>query len=700
MATTQEKAATPTTQGIRRSETTAQHEYEQAIHDNQFTKDDAESQSELKESEFEQEMKVSSSSSDANHAEDDNDSAKKKSGGVFHRLKEQIKTSFPEAVQDLKIMGGMTALESRVKKEIQDPNVFPEVQRVAEVRRGIELCPEELAFLEKRKVHARDAFAKFLGVSPEEVHPDDVPTVSFGGSGGGFRAMIGCLGYGDAMKKGGLWDCLTYVAGVSGSCWSLAAFYTFGHASMGRVIEHCKKRFSPYHPLSGEAIRTILSTPGGARVTLGPLIQKSKSGLQTVAMDLYSVFTTGWIFFQDDDESGHQGGFVQKQMAGFQKSWYKLSAAKEYTDTGVEPLPIMTAIRHERPWKDWKDKENPFEEPDHSTGDHEDDNAWFQWFEMSPYEIGCDEIQAWVPTWGFGRPFEEGKSTMQLPEQSLALLLGLCTSAPAGPLTSYIATISRNLPPGFLGNSVHSLAHRVTKFWGKQGTAEFENHHPLHACNEHNYMYHYTHIEEGGKGRPPGLENSPRLHLIDSGMDNNCPTYVLLHPKRQADVIINMDASSDVQKDTFPERVAQIGSRRGLKFTKRHDIKPGSDPKDPERFEGLYAQIYDGVPCERPDTVVDSYGKTVVNPPADVYPGPCTMIYMPLLPNERGVPDFDPSTAKFSGSYNLVWTPEQVEMLVKVCTANFEDGRATAKEALHEAWLGKKAAREGGETKA
>ena len=623
----------------------------------------------------------------------DKGEAEGKKRGIFNKLKDQIKSSFPEAIQDIKIMGGMAALETGVKKDIEDSKVFPEVCKVAKVRRGLDLCPEEQAFLEKRKAHTRDNFAKYIGLNAGDVHHEDVPTVSFGGSGGGFRAMIGCLGYCEEMKRAGLWDCLTYVAGVSGSCWSLAAFYTIGRGSVANVIEHCKKRFSPYHPLSGEAIRTILSSPGGARTTLGPLIQKSKSGLQTVAMDLYSVFTTGWIFFQDDP-ANNPGGHAKREVAGLQKSWYRYSSAREYTDNGMEPMPLMTAIRHERPWKDWSDKENPFKEPDHTTGDHADaEDAWFQWFEMTPYEIGCDEIQAWVPTWGFGRPFDEGKSTMQLPEQSLALLLGLCTSAPAGPLTSYIATISRNIPPGFLGNSIHSLAKSVTKLWGKQGTEEFQNHHPLHACNEHNYLFHYTHVEPG-QSRPPGLENSPRIHLIDSGMDNNCPTYVLMHPKRQADVIINMDASSDVQKDIFPERVDQIGSRRGVKFTKRHDIKPGEDTKDPDRFNGLYAQVYDGVPIERPASVVDSYGRRVTNPPADVYPGECIMIYMPLLPNERAVSNFDPSTAKFSGSYNLVWTPEQVEMLVKVCAANFEDGQQTVKESLHEAWQRKKAARE------
>ncbi|TKA67437.1 hypothetical protein B0A55_09143 [Friedmanniomyces simplex] len=639
------------TYGFRRSETTSQLRYEQDIYDQQHSEHSADDLG----PKFDK-MAVS-------------DEHEHEHQGFRAKIKGMVKDAFPEAIQDLKIMGGMTALETRIKREMHDPHLFPEVEKVAHVRRGLELCSEEQTFIATRKVRARDNFARYVGVKPEDIDARDVPTVSFGGSGGGFRAMIGCLGYCRQMQHAGLWDCLTYVSGVSGSCWSLAAYYTFGHASFDKVIAHCKERFSPYHPLSGEAIRKVLSVPGGARITLAG------------------------IFFQDDPAT-HPGRHVHKEVSGWQKSWYRWSSARDYTDNGAEPLPIFTAIRHERPWKDWKDKEHPFEEADHGEGDHKEaDDAWFQWYEMTPYEVGCDETQAWVPTWGFGRPFDEGKSTMQLPEQSLALLLGLCTSAPAGPLTSYIGTISRNLPTGFLGNSIHSLASRVAKFWGKQGTEEFQEHHPLHACNEHNFMYHYTHPEPG-EARPPGLENSPRIHLIDSGMDNNCPTYVLLHPSRQADVIINMDASSDVQKDTFQERVDQIGGRRGIKFTRRNDIKPGPDPKDPDRFKDLYAQVYDGVPCERPETVVDSYGRTVKTPPAPAHTRECTMVYMPLLPNEKAVPDYDPSTAKFSGSYNLVWTPGQVEMLVKVCIGNFEAGEGTLKEVMRAAWQRKKAKRE------
>lgn len=83
-----------------------------------------------------------------------------------------------------------------------------------------------------------------------------------------------------------------------------------------------------------------------------------------------------------------------------------------------------------------------------------------------------------------------------------------------------------------------------------------------------------------------------------------------------------MDASSDVEKDQ-QGRIDQIGSRKGLKFTRRH---PDATP---------YAQIFDGNSCERPETVVDSYGKTVPNPPAPIVRQESAMVYMPLLKNER-----------------------------------------------------------------
>ncbi|KAH6655802.1 hypothetical protein BKA67DRAFT_249787 [Truncatella angustata] len=108
-------------------------------------------------------------------------------------------------------------------------------------------------------------------------------------------------------------------------------------------------------------------------------------------------------------------------------------------------------------------------------------------------------------------------------------------------------------------------------------------------------------------------------------MDNNCPTMSLLNPARSVDIILNIDASSDVQKDSFQQRVSQIGFRRRLDLWRRKDIRAGNDLADPDRFKGLYTQIYDCVLIERPETVVDSYKRLIRNPPAAITNQECTM---------------------------------------------------------------------------
>jgi phospholipase A2 len=170
----------------------------------------------------------------------------------------------------------------------------------------------------------------------------------------------------------------------------------------------------------------------------------------------------------------------------------------------------------QRPWKDWKDPTEPFANTDvGNDAEHQAaQDAWWQWFELSPLEVGCDELEGWIPTWWFGRAFSGGQSLQCLPEQSLSLLLGLATSAPAGPLSSYLGTIGRNLPQNVFGDAVNFLAKGITREWGPQGTERFEDHHPIHAANEPNPFFHA--LAEEGRGN--GIENSPRVHLIDSGM--------------------------------------------------------------------------------------------------------------------------------------------------------------------------------------
>jgi cytosolic phospholipase A2 len=100
----------------------------------------------------------------------------------------------------------------------------------------------------------------------------------------------------------------------------------------------------PHHPLSKDAIQMLLGSPRGDYETLGPLIQKQKAGLETVAMDLYSVFTTGYLFLQEDPIL-QPGGSAKAEVAGYHRAWWTWSTAQEHLKNGTEPLPILTAIR-------------------------------------------------------------------------------------------------------------------------------------------------------------------------------------------------------------------------------------------------------------------------------------------------------------------------------------------------------------------
>lgn len=258
---------------------------------------------------------------------------------------------------------------------------------------------------------------------------------------------------------------MTYTAGVSGSCWSLAALYTFASLHAGYLLDHFATT-SAHHPLSAAAVNAVARSTHGIYFQLAPILQKIKIGhLHPGPLDLYSTLITSHIFlspparqatlpapkdqiltdqeaedrYQEAQKShksgqGRRGRGDLKTEATLKREWFQWSRVDERMEisVGKQPLPILTAVRHERPWKDWKSKEEAFGNEDHSSDEHKEAHAWWQWFEINPYEMGSDELEGWIPTWGFGRTFDKGVSTQRLPERSLSLFLGMCTSAPAG----------------------------------------------------------------------------------------------------------------------------------------------------------------------------------------------------------------------------------------------------------------------------
>ncbi|KAI7048605.1 hypothetical protein KC352_g45933, partial [Hortaea werneckii] len=106
------------------------------------------------------------------------------------------------------------SLSWEIWEEAHDPEVNPEIIWDARVRVGQDLCQEEQAFLKKRQRSTARALAKYIGVPESEVHPEDVPTIGICGSGGGLRALVAGSSSYQAAAEDGLFDCVTYTAGV------------------------------------------------------------------------------------------------------------------------------------------------------------------------------------------------------------------------------------------------------------------------------------------------------------------------------------------------------------------------------------------------------------------------------------------------------------------------------------------------------
>lgn len=409
--------------------------------------------------------------------------------------------------------------------DAKDTKAYPELHWDANVRRSSALHPEEVNFLRKRQQRlssqGQDHLKRFLNLpAAEKVDPRDVPLVALGGSGGGYRAMYGFAGLIAAAKRSKLWDCISWAGGVSGSCWTLAAYYSIAYQDADRLVRHYLAVATELaHPMSVHALDTVARSSRGVYFLLGPLVRKAQAGIVGLGiMDLYATLTTSYQFLSREPRAR-----LSRASFQFSKVW-----SRSGISSGHEPLPIFTAVRvapHDapgvRPHSDSSlskgqppkraltqhqsaastalapDRASYVSDPPSnaqlsSAVDNRTDvfalpaaKGYFQWFEATPLEVGSADVQGYIPTWAWGRPFVSGRSLDRRPEGSLSLLLGQCTSAPAGPLTGYITALLASLPKGtamsrtlhFFNNFVRMK--RWERRWGN----------PLRAGDEPNPFY-------------------------------------------------------------------------------------------------------------------------------------------------------------------------------------------------------------------
>lgn len=279
------------------------------------------------------------------------------------------------------LLTGYTTVEWNVEKPLLNAaraslyNSVPQIKdnpyknTPAKVRLGNDLPEQEKAFLQKRIPKNKAAIERLLKRPVQKV-----PNIAIVCSGGGYRAMLYCLGALIGAQREGILDATRYVVGLSGSTWAISGWLLSGLS------------LQAYHDWLISDLNRGLKQVNTADMGLisDHLLAKYLFDQPYALVDIYGSLLANELFKR-------QGNLKQRQTLSGQAN-----AIKE----GQLPMPIYTAIAAEG----IKSEQN--------------------WYEFTPYEVGAQWMGAYVPSWAFGRKFKDGASTNFAPEQNFGVLMG------------------------------------------------------------------------------------------------------------------------------------------------------------------------------------------------------------------------------------------------------------------------------------
>ena len=276
--------------------------------------------------------------------------------------------SLPEHVAKLQTELSLEpgTLSDEIWQDAHDPRIHPEIAREASVRVSDDLCDEEKRFLSQRKPHTRRALAKYLNLTEDDVHPDDVPVIGICGSGGGLRALVAGTSSFTSAQESGLFDCATYTPGVSGSCWLQVLYHSsLVNQDFGKLLNHLKGRIGTHIAFPPPLLNMLTSAPTHKYLISGAFekwhgVKNADFGL----VDVYGMLLGARLL-------------VPKGELGVNEEDLKLSNQRKNLKNGNHPLPIFSCVRHELPAEDAAKKDDKKK----SLQEMEKNEAWFKWLD-------------------------------------------------------------------------------------------------------------------------------------------------------------------------------------------------------------------------------------------------------------------------------------------------------------------------------
>uniref|UniRef100_A0A7M4FLV3 Phospholipase A2 n=1 Tax=Crocodylus porosus TaxID=8502 RepID=A0A7M4FLV3_CROPO len=187
-----------------------------------------------------------------------------------------------------------------------------------DVRLGFDLCAEEQDFICKRKKVVAAALKKVLQLE-EDLQDDEVPVVAIMTTAGGVRSMTAMFGSLLALQKLDILDCISYIAGLSGTTWTMTRLYEDAFWSQ-------KDLEGPINDARKHVMQSKLGCFSLDRLKYyeKELCQRQKEGHKTTFTDLW--------------------GLLIESMFRSEENPHKLSDQRQAINQGQNPLPVYVAL--------------------------------------------------------------------------------------------------------------------------------------------------------------------------------------------------------------------------------------------------------------------------------------------------------------------------------------------------------------------
>ena len=336
---------------------------------------------------------------------------------------------------------------------------------IAKVRTGQNICIQETTFLEKRKNIVKQNIEKLLN---KKLNNDQVPNIAFCLTGGGYRSSIASMGTLTGAEEAGLLGCSTYISTLCGSSLPMISWFA------------SKTTLKKYKKILINSVKNAVITPITNLKLLRDIYIRRFSFKQP--FNIVNLF--GFLFA--DKFLDHIPN--KKQLKG-------ISQQQKLLVNGEYPMPIYAAI---------------------------DSVSNYEWLEFTPYEVGSYFLNAYIPTWSFGRKFVNGTSINYTPEQTYSSSMGMFCSAFSIGLKDILnifidCNICKNIKKNIQNTFLDEIRFAPVKI--------------------PNFTF--------AMNKSP-MKNIKNLKIIDAGFELVIPIPPLLKKERKVDLIIIGDYSTSM----------------------------------------------------------------------------------------------------------------------------------------------------------